>query len=326
MSQRKPAQVHGLLVIDKPAGWTSRDVVNKVSGLLGEKRVGHAGTLDPMATGILLVAFGEATKGVRWWQDASKTYETTVRFGSATLSDDAESAVLRTAKVPQLTPERVMAAMPPPGELLQVPPAVSALQRGGVRDHTRVRRGEVVVREPRPVKLESVELMEIASPEVRLRVTCGAGFYIRALGRDLGEAMQSAAHLGTLRRTFGGGFALSDAIGLEDFQKLTEEERLAHLRPLPEALGRVLPTMTVDDAMVLAFRQGKQPVFQTELRGDILVLDERGHAVCVAIAHDDEGGARLVVERGFVAPDAAPTDESASEPEVAPASESASAE
>ncbi len=304
MSQRKPAQIHGLLVIDKPAGWTSRDVVNKVSGLLGEKRVGHAGTLDPMATGILLIAFGEATKGVRWWQDASKTYETTVRFGSATLSDDAESPVLRTAPVPRLTPERVQAALPPLGDLLQVPPAVSALQRGGVRDHARVSKGEIIVREPRPVRLETVELLGITSPDVQLRVTCGAGFYIRALGRDLGVAMQSAAHLATLRRTFGGGFALADAISLDAFQKLSEDERLAQLRPLPEALSRVLPTLTVDDALVLAFRQGKQPVVPGDLRGDVLVLDERGRAVCVAIAHADEAGARLVVERGFVPPDA----------------------
>lgn len=309
MSQRKPAQVHGLLVIDKPAGWTSRDVVNKVSGLLGEKRVGHAGTLDPMATGILLIAFGEATKGVRWWQDASKTYETTVRFGSATLSDDAESPVLRTAKVPELTPDRVKAALPPVGDLLQVPPAVSALQRGGVRDHARVRKGEIVVREPRPVRLESVELLGIAGGDVQLRVSCGAGFYIRALGRDLGEAMQSAAHLTSLRRTFGGGFALADAIGLEAFQQLPEESRLLHLRPLPDALGRVLPTLTVDDATVLAFRQGKQPILATDLHGDVLVLDEQGRAVCVAIAHEDEGGVRLVVERGFVAPEVAASEE-----------------
>ncbi len=306
MSQRKPAQVHGLLVIDKPAGWTSRDVVNKVSGLLGEKRVGHAGTLDPMATGILLIAFGEATKGVRWWQDASKTYETVVRFGSATLSDDAESPPLRTAKVPTLTLETVRAALPPTGEILQVPPAVSALQRGGVRDHARVRKGEIVVREPRPVRLEAVEVLAIDGADVQLRVTCGAGFYIRALGRDLGEAMKSAAHLATLRRTFGGGFTLAEAISLEAFQKLPEDERFTHLRPLPQALGRVLPTLTVGDDLVLAFRQGKQPVLQTELRGEILVLDELGRAVCVVVAHDDEAGARLVVERGFVAPDAAP--------------------
>ncbi len=312
MSQRKPAQIHGLLVIDKPAGWTSRDVVNKVSGILGEKRVGHAGTLDPMATGILLIAFGEATKGVRWWQDASKTYETTVRFGSATLSDDAESPVLRTAKVPELTLERINTALPQVGELLQVPPAVSALQRGGVRDHARVRKGEVVVREPRPVRLESVEVLHIANPDIALRVTCGAGFYIRALGRDLGEAMGSAAHLTQLRRTFGGGFSLADAIGLEAFQQLPEESRLQHLRPLPAALGRVLPSLTVDDAMVLAFRQGRQPVLPTDLRGDVLILDEQGRAVCVAIAHEDEAGARLVVERGFVAPEAA--DDAPTEP------------
>jgi tRNA pseudouridine55 synthase len=318
MAQRKPAQVHGLLVIDKPAGWTSRDVVNKVSGLLGEKRVGHAGTLDPMATGILLIAFGEATKGVRWWQDAAKTYETTVRFGAATLSDDSESPVLRTAKVPALTEEMILGALPPFGEVMQVPPAVSALQRGGVRDHARVRKGEIVVRDPRPVKLESVEVLGIAGAEVQLRVTCGAGFYIRALGRDLGEALQSAAHLAGLRRTSGGGYGLGDAIGLEAFQKLPDEERFAHLRPLPEALGHVLPTLTVDDALVLAFRQGKQPVLPTDLRGDVLILDEQGRAVCVVVAHDDEAGARLVVERGFVAPDAlAPSAEAAEADETA---------
>lgn len=299
MAKRKPAQLHGLLVIDKPAGWTSRDVVNKVGWLLQEKRAGHAGTLDPMATGVLLVAFGEAAKGVRWWQDAPKTYEATVLFGQATVSDDAESPVIRAAEVPDLTLASVLAALPPPGPLLQVPPAVSALQKDGVRDHERVRRGEVVEREARPVHLYRVDVVEVASPLVRLRVTCGAGFYVRALARDLGAAMGSAAHLTELRRTDAGGFDLAQAVSVEAIAALAQADRASLLVPMPEALRRVLPAITVDAETTLHLRQGKTPIIAELLAGDVLVLDTAGTPVCVATTHAGDAGTVLTVERGF---------------------------
>lgn len=262
MSIRKPAQIHGLLVIDKPQGWTSRDVVNKVGRLLGEKRLGHAGTLDPMATGVLLVALGEATKGVRWWMAAAKSYETTVELGRSTLSDDAESAPLLELPVPELTLDMVQSALPQPGELLQVPPAVSALQRDGVRDHERVRRGEIVEREPRPVRLDAAEVLELKTKQLRLRLTCGAGFYVRSLGRDLGVALGTVAHLSQLQRTSAGGFTIHDALTMEQLAEMTLEQRIAHVLPVEQALARVLAVVQADDETVLMLRQGKTPVIQ----------------------------------------------------------------
>ena len=303
MAKRKPAQLHGLLVVDKPQGWTSRDVVNKAGWLLREKRAGHAGTLDPMATGILLVAFGEATKGVRWFQDARKSYEAIVHFGQATVSDDADSPVIREAPVPVLTVETVRAALPLPGTLQQIPPAVSALQTDGVRDHERVRRGETIEREPRPVALYEVEILAITPPDVRLRVTCGAGFYVRALARDLGEAMDSAAHLTFLRRTTAGGATLAEAVTVEALAAMEEPVRAAMLVPLVDALRRVLPMLEVDDTTALHLRQGKTPIVADAVAGDVLVLLADGTPVCVAAAQVSEDpahpGTVLTVERGF---------------------------
>ncbi len=268
MAQRRPAQVHGVLCIDKPLGWTSRDVVNKVGHLLGERRCGHAGTLDPDASGLLLIAFGEAGKAVRWLQDCPKTYETEVRFGTATSTDDAAGETIRTAAVPELTQATVQAALvrligrdlDTPGEIDQVPPQVSALLQDGVRDYVRVRRGEIVDRPARAVWLGEVRVLSVQTPVVRLRVTCGAGFYIRSLARDLGEAMATAAHVETLRRVHGGGFDVEEALTIEALLALEPDQRRQCVVAVVPALKRLLPFVAVDAATALELRQGKTPV------------------------------------------------------------------
>lgn len=329
---RRPATIHGVLSIDKPLGWTSRDVVNKVGHLLADKRCGHAGTLDPDASGVLLVAFGEAGKAVRWLQEAAKTYEVDIAFGSATSSDDAAGEVVRTAPVPTLTLDALRAALPQPGWVDQIPPQVSALQTDGVRDHQRVRRGETIVRPARPVWLGDAVVLAVGDTWVRLRVTCGAGFYVRALARDLGESMQSAAHVTALRRVQSGGFDVADAVTIEALLALDPDDRRARVVPLVATLARVLPMITGDTATVLELRQGKTPAWQGDLpmRGDrpagkdaadapsfVVVLDEAGTAVCIARIEAET----LHVERGFawVSPrrEQLPTDEPEPEPESA---------
>jgi tRNA pseudouridine55 synthase len=315
MSKRKPAELHGVLCIDKPLGWTSRDVVNKVGHLLGERRCGHAGTLDPDASGLLLVAFGEAGKAVRWIQDAPKTYETIISLGTSTTTDDAAGEVVREVPVPALTEAMVRAALPWPGTIEQIPPQVSALQTDGVRDHQRVRRGEVVVRPARPVWLGGIEVLEVAASEVRLRVTCGAGFYIRSLARDLGEALGTAGHVKTLRRVHNGGFAIAEAVTIEALLALEPEARRERVVPVVDAIRRVLPVLRVSAEVATQLRQGKTP-FVTEdgqlsaqvppdAREDVAVTPEVAEFALV-LAEDDtpvclarlEAGL-LRVERGF---------------------------
>jgi tRNA pseudouridine55 synthase len=330
---RIPAQ--GVLCIDKPLGWTSRDVVNKVSGILGDRQAGHAGTLDPAASGVLLVAFGEATKAVRWLMDAPKTYEAVIAFGSATLSDDAASPVVRQAALPQpLTPARLQAALDArSGATLQVPPVVSALQKDGVRDYERVRQGEIVVREAREVWLGASEVLEVTETTATVRVTCGAGFYVRALARDLGEDLGSAAHLAALRRTHAGGFDVSQALTIDALLQLPFEARRPHLVPLETLMPRLLPTFAIDRDVARAMVQGKHPQVPEDVALEpdqevLLILREDSGLVCVATAipEDEEGPRRLKTVRGFTAAQhlAERTVESAIEP--TPAADSAEPE
>ncbi len=324
MSKRKPAQIHGVLVIDKPLGLTSRAVVNKIAWLLGDKRCGHAGTLDPQASGVLLIAFGEATKCVRWLMEAEKTYETTIHFGQATDSDDAAGQIVAHLPIPAYDREIIAAALPKPGWIQQIPPAVSALQKDGVRDYERVRRGEIIDRPAREVWLSDVQALDLTSVTVNLRVSCGAGFYVRSLARDLGQALGTLGHVGALRRTTAGGLGLEIAHVLPEIEALPLEQRRELLLPIEEVLRALLPHLAVDDATALQLRQGKLPDIVGELQmpsavprpppahaasepPGILILDQAGHAVC--LAQDVEG--QLKVLRGFVdhQPLQVPTDE-----------------
>lgn len=313
MSKRKPAQIHGILVIDKPLGFTSRAVVNKLAWLLGDKRCGHAGTLDPQASGVLLVAFGEATKCVRWLMDAEKTYETTIIFGSATDSDDASGQVIAQLPVPKYDRATIENLLAKPGWIQQIPPAVSALQKDGVRDYERVRRGEIIEREAREVWLGDVQISDLTQNTVKLHITCGAGFYVRSLARDLGQALGTLAHVGGLRRTAAGGLDLDIAHSLMEIEALPVDDRRALLLPIEAVLLRLLPHLTVDDEVSLQLRHGKLPdiVGEPQLPSvlpkpahsdgqeepqNILIVDQAGRAVC--IAQGLEG--KLKVVRGFV--------------------------
>ena len=229
--------ISSLLLIDKPTGPTSHDVVAIVRRGAQEKRVGHAGTLDPLATGLLVVCLGAATRLSEYLLGEDKTYAARVRFGQATNTYDADGEV--TAASSQL-PERaaVEAALAPlRGPIQQRPPAFSAIKRGGQRAYTRARRGEAVELEPRPVTIHALELTDWAPPEASLLVRCTAGTYIRSLAHDLGQALGCGAHLTALRRTAAGHFDLAAAVSLAQLQAdFAAGAWTRHCRPMDEAV------------------------------------------------------------------------------------------
>ena len=246
----------GLVVVDKPAGWTSHDVVARTRRLAGTRKVGHAGTLDPMATGVLVLGVGRATRLLGYLQLADKEYDATIRLGESTVTDDAEGALVATADASRLTGEQIRAAMAPlTGDIEQVPTAVSAIKVDGKRSYARVRAGEDVELAARPVTVSAFEAREIrlgAVVDVDVHVVCSTGTYVRALARDLGAALGVGGHLTMLRRTRVGGFGLADAATLEQL-----ESELA-LVPLADAARAAFPTLTLDEATAQAVRYGRK--------------------------------------------------------------------
>lgn len=202
-----------MLAIDKPEGWTSHDVVALVRGVLGAKRVGHGGTLDPQATGLLPVLVGAATKFADRIHEATKVYDALVRFGTETATDDREGVVTRESSVPSLTAQTVEPALAPlRGVISQVPPQYAALKVSGRPAYARARRGEEVALAARRVQVIRLEVAAINPPDLRLYVVCSSGTYVRAIARDLGRALGSAAHLARLRRLAVGALEAEGAL------------------------------------------------------------------------------------------------------------------
>ncbi len=276
--------IDGVLVIDKPAGLTSHDVVARVRRAAGQSRVGHAGTLDPAATGVLVCALGGATRLIEMLQDDTlKTYRAVVRLGATTSTDDAEGAVLATAPVPTLDAaqlERVLAQFR--GAIMQVPPMVSAVHHQGQRLYHLARSGQVVERTPRPVHIHRLTLLEVQASCISLEAVCGKGTYIRSLARDLGEHLGCGAHLATLQRTAVGPFTLAGAVPLAALSDRTTV--LAHLLPPTVALSGWMQ-LELDAAMCVALRHGRA------------IPASADAAVTRAYACDADGGLVALVER-----------------------------
>jgi tRNA pseudouridine55 synthase len=244
----------GLVVVDKPAGWTSHDVVGKLRRIYGQRKVGHAGTLDPDATGVLLVGLGRATRLLRFLQEQGKAYRGRVCFGIATTTLDAAGEILEQHPM-TVTAEQVAAAMPRfVGDIEQLPPMVSAVQIGGRRLHELARKGMEVERAPRPVHVDTFSLEEFepgAYPEATVFVECGSGTYVRTLAADLGTALDGCAHLKSLRRLRVGSFTLGEARSIEAI----EADPVAAVLPLPEAM-RDLEPVAVDAEAARAASHG----------------------------------------------------------------------
>ena len=241
MGKRKGRDISGWLVIDKPAGITSTAVVNKVRWAFGAKKAGHAGTLDPEATGVLAVALGEATKTIPYITDALKAYEFTVTLGAATNTDDAEGEIIKSSdKRP--TDDEIKAALGGfLGEIMQVPPKFSAVKIDGQRAYKLARDDEEFEIAARPLWVE--ELLMIDRPDadhVVLEMTCGKGGYVRSIARDLGEALGCFGHVHHLRRIWSGPFTAEEGMSLEKLEELAKQPELDnHLRPLEQGLADI---------------------------------------------------------------------------------------
>jgi len=255
--------MHGFLNIDKPIGMTSHDVVARVRRLARQKRVGHAGTLDPAATGVLVVALGSATRLIEYVQEAtSKRYLATVQLGTITTTDDAEGEIVAAHPVPELGADALEPVLDGfRGPIMQVPPMYSALHHQGQRLHELARAGIVVERPARPVTIERLVLVSWQSPRLTLDITCSKGTYIRALARDLGAALGCGGHLAALRRTAVGTFVIEDATPLaaltdqaEDSEtgRPGEKERANHRGSLSPALRVSLSYMLLPPEQAVA--------------------------------------------------------------------------
>jgi tRNA pseudouridine55 synthase len=246
--------IHGLVVVDKPAAFTSHDVVAKLRKAYGQRRVGHAGTLDPDATGVLLVGLGRVTRLLRFLQAQEKEYRAAVRFGVATSTLDAAGEVLDRQEMP-LTREQVEEACTRfVGDIEQIPPMVSAIKVGGRRLHDLARRGEEVERAPRPVRIVRIDVEGFEPgpyPLATVRIECGSGTYIRSLAADLGTALGGCAHVETLRRLRVGTFGLEEAV---DLRAIEADPARAVLSPA--AAMRELEQLTVDPDAERAIAHG----------------------------------------------------------------------
>jgi tRNA pseudouridine55 synthase len=250
-----PEPASGLVVVDKQAGMTSHDVVARVRRLAGTRKVGHAGTLDPMATGVLVLGLNRATRLLGHLTLTDKRYAATIRLGVSTTTDDAEGEVIATAPTGALTDEAVRQALEAfVGEIDQVPSAVSAIKIAGKRAYARVRDGEVVELPARRVTVHSLEVVSTSlgdAAEVDIEVHCSSGTYIRAIARDLGEALGVGGHLTALRRTAVGPF------GIDSARTLDELAESFAMTPISEAVRAWFPVHDVDDADAAAVRVGR---------------------------------------------------------------------
>lgn len=262
--------MNGILVLDKPAGFTSFDVVAVVRGLAHEKKIGHTGTLDPMATGVLPLLLGSATRACALLPDTGKEYEAGFRFGIGTDTQDVTGRVLQEDGRSVSASELEAALGRFRGEILQVPPMVSALSVGGKRLYDLARQGVEVEREPRPVTIGRLELLSYdeASRCGVLRVCCSKGTYIRTLCADLGQALGTCGAMTSLRRTCASGFSLADSVTLQGARELAAENRLSE-RLLPvESLFSAKPALSVSAAQAARFQNGGAlDLDRTPLRG-----------------------------------------------------------
>lgn len=265
----------GILNIDKPQGWTSHDVVAWIRRVLKIRRVGHAGTLDPLATGVLLVCVGQATRVSEYLMASDKMYRAKIQLGTTTDTYDLDGEIVATHPVPQELDraglETILAGFT--GDIMQAPPAYSAIKQDGVALHRRVRRGEDVRPNARPVRIHNIELIEWASPHLTVDVTCDPGTYIRSLAHDLGQQLGCGGTLAGLRRIRSGCFLVEDASSPEGVAEAFRAGELSrYLHPIRTGLSQLTPIPVGDDE-IKKLRSG-QPI-----PGDVPNTDRRGYAL-----------------------------------------------
>lgn len=280
--------MNGVLIVDKPGGMTSHDVVRRIRRLCQTRRVGHSGTLDPMATGLMLVAVGEGTRVVQFLVEGDKTYQATLQFGTATTTQDAEGEVTLQRPVDHLEDAAVLqACQQMVGELQQIPPMYSAIKIKGVALHRLARQGIEVERPPRAVQIRSLTVKKLSLPQLSFEVECSKGTYIRTLCHDLGHKLGTAAHLSSLRRIRSGSFDINEAVTLEWLEQASEEDIIEKFLSLSSAL-RDYPACEVNEEGRDRLRHGIPPqlshlVESVEFaEGQKVLLTNNGHALAMA--------------------------------------------
>jgi tRNA pseudouridine55 synthase len=290
MGRRRGNDIHGWLVLDKPQGLTSNQALSRLKRLYNPKKVGHAGTLDPLATGVLPIAFGEATKTVAHVVDCEKTYDFTIRWGVETDTDDAEGQPVKTSEA-RPGREAVEAALQGfIGEIMQVPPCYSAIKIEGERAYDLARDGEVVELQPRPVSVYELEIEEYSPELTRLHCACGKGTYVRAIARDLGRVLGCYGHVAALRRTSVGPFDEGNAISLEKLEEFSnsadgQDALMSAINPVETALDGI-PALAISGDDVARLKRGqsilirggnapilKGPIYATS-RGVLVAIGE----------------------------------------------------
>ncbi|HBB54667.1 MAG TPA: tRNA pseudouridine(55) synthase TruB [Hyphomonadaceae bacterium] len=296
MARRKKGRdLHGWVVFDKPIEMTSTQAVGAIRRLFNANKAGHAGTLDPLADGILPIALGEATKTVSWLMEAEKVYRFTIRWGVSTASQDREGAVIATSDV-RPSPAQIAAALGQfIGEIEQIPPVYSAIKIEGARAYDLARDGETVELAPRPVVLHAAQVIDCPSEDQTvIEARCGKGFYIRALVRDLCQALGAEGHVSALRRTRVGPFHENDAITLPLLEDLSHRDAaLERLKPVETALDDI-PALAVTEEDAHRLRQGRAIVLLPHV-----VAEFRANARPRTIAGEDQSRAALAIHRGL---------------------------
>ncbi len=240
MTLQPVKEMEGVLLVDKPKGLTSHDVVHRLRRKLQMKKIGHAGTLDPMATGLLIMLIGKATRISQYLMSTDKVYEGEATLGVITDSQDAEGEVLTTLPVPPLSEAQVKDVMKTfLGDQYQTPPMHSAIKIDGVKLYHLARKGEEVEREPRFIRVAAFNLLSFASPKLTFDLHCTKGTYVRTIAHDLGQKLGCGAHLSALRRTGSGKFTIAQCLPLEEIEKLSLPEIEKRLIPVYEAAPRV---------------------------------------------------------------------------------------
>jgi len=288
--------VDAVFVVDKPAGMTSHDVVARARRALGTREIGHAGTLDPMATGVLVLAVGEATKLVAYLSAADKEYETTIALGTATDTLDADGRVTDTLAPPADWRSKLDDALAAErARTEQIPPAFSAIHAAGERAHAKARRGEAVELSARPVRVHELEILDTSRDRVRARLLVSKGYYVRALARDLAQRLGTVGHLTELRRLRSGPFALADAVALAALSPSSPSLSLA------SAAARALPTAKLTAAGAAHARAGRAvPTAELDPAEPGVHAWIAQDGALVAIGEIEDGVGR--VRRGFRAP------------------------
>lgn len=287
----------GILIVDKPEDWTSQDVVAKLRGALHERRAGHGGTLDPMATGVLPVFFGRATRAVEFFEHAEKTYETVLRLGLVTDTQDITGRVLEQRDAASVTEADVRAVLPRfLGPQKQVPPMYSAIKIGGKKLYELARKGQEVERKPRPITIHELELLDGAGADWTLRVRCSKGTYVRTLCHDIGAALGCGGCMSSLRRTMAGGFTLRQAITMQQLLDFAaENDPQALLMPV-DALFAQHPALIVTLAQAARIKNGADVRDRSFPDGTFRVYAEDGSFLMLGRS---EGGTLSVIKNFF---------------------------